>query len=89
MCDRSIVNCVGQVLEERLARRRQVVEYEEETEKEQQETRDARISTLKAMLSEKVMNGQLLERQQDELTGQYKFALGGFYDELNKGLFLF
>lgn len=74
-----------QVLEERLAKRRQVVEYKEEIDKEREEVRNNRVSTLRGLLTQKVMNGQLLEQKNDELTGQYQFKLCNLYDELDKG----
>lgn len=72
------------VLEERLAKRRQVVEYREEVDKEQKETRDKRVSTLRDVLGLKVRDGHLLERQMDELTNQYDSNLYHLYGELDK-----
>ena len=74
-----------QVLEERLAKRRQVVEYKEEVDKEEKETRDARVTTMKQLLGQKVTNGQLLERQNDELMDSYQCNLNNLYEDINKG----
>ena len=75
------------MLEERLAKRRQVVEYKGEVDKEREETRSNRVSNLRELLSNKVMNGQLLERQNDELMDQYQFKLFNVHDELNKSTY--
>ena len=74
-----------QVLEERLAKRRQVVEYKEAMDMEREEVRKERISSLRSILSQKVLNGQLLEQQNDELTDQYQCKLFNLYEELDKG----
>ena len=57
----------------------------EEIDKEREEVRNNRVSTLRGLLTQKVMNGQLLEQKNDELTGQYQFKLCNLYDELDKG----
>ncbi|KAL8610099.1 hypothetical protein ACOMHN_024565 [Nucella lapillus] len=72
------------VLEERLAKRRQVLEYREEVEKEQNDTRIRRVGTLHDLLQIKVKDGQMLERQMDELTAQYDSNLYNLYDDLDK-----
>ncbi|XP_076436478.1 uncharacterized protein LOC143275994 [Babylonia areolata] len=72
------------VLEERLAKRRQVVEYREETQKAQHETRDQRVTSLGDILRLRVKDGQLLERQNDELISQFCLNLFGLYDDLDK-----
>ena len=85
MCLNQHTTVDHQVLEERLAKRRQVVEYKEAIDTEREEARKERISSLRSILSQKVLNGQLLERQNDELTDQYKFKLFNLYEELDKG----
>ncbi|KAK7110980.1 trichohyalin-like [Littorina saxatilis] len=72
------------VLEERLAKRRQVVEYKGEVEKEKEETRSKQVNSMRELLTAKVLNGQLLERQNDELNAQYQGNLLTLYDGLGK-----
>lgn len=68
-----------------MAKRRQVVEYKGEVEKEKEETRSKQVNSMRELLTAKVLNGQLLERQNDELNAQYQGNLLTLYDGLGKG----